>query len=87
MTLDLALIPAGDSSIRSDIGAPIPVTVTSSAPTVVAVPTGPVYLRGGDSQASFTIRALAPGVATLTITPPAGWSTPSTGNKMLVLVH
>jgi hypothetical protein len=82
-----ALTPAGDYALRSDIGAPVPVTVTSSDSSIVSVPAGPVFFSAGDSQASFTISGKSPGVATLTIAAPPGWSVAAGVSKMTVIVQ
>ena len=82
-----SLLPAGDYAVRSDIGAPVLVTVTSSNASVAAVSSTPISFGGGSSQENLLITARSPGVATLTITPPPGWSTPSSGSQLLVTVH
>jgi len=82
-----SLAPAGDFAVRSDIGAPVLLTVTSSNPSIAAVSSAPLSFGGGSSQENLLITAGSPGVATLTITPPSGWSKPSSGSQLVVTVH
>lgn len=85
--LSPSLSPAGDFALRADLPAPVPLTVTSSNPNVVAAPAGPIYFNPGDSQQRFTISGKSPGVATLTLTPPEGWSIPAGANRITVIVQ
>jgi hypothetical protein len=82
-----SLAPAGDYAVRSDIAAPVPLTIASSNSSVVAVPPGPLYFDGGTAQQTFSITAGSPGIAILTLTPPSGWSKPSGGFTMTITVH
>jgi hypothetical protein len=80
------LTPVADGTIRSDIGGPVAVSVTSSDPSIVSVPATPIIFLGGDSAQRFTITGRSSGIATLTIAAPPGWSTPAGVSKMTVIV-
>jgi hypothetical protein len=74
-------------ALRSDLSAPVAVTVTSSDSSIVSIPSTPVNFYAGDRQQGLTIVGASPGVATLTITTPAGWSRPAGAYKMSVIVQ
>jgi hypothetical protein len=81
------LTPVGDLALRSDLTAPVAVTVTGSDSSIVSVPSTPVSFYAGDRQQGLTIVGVSPGVATLTITTPAGWLRPAGSYKMSVIVQ
>jgi hypothetical protein len=85
--LSPSLTPVTDLPLRSGLPAPVPVTVTSSNSDVVSVPSGPIYFYAGDSQQRLTVSGKARGVATLTVTPPDGWSIPVGANRITVIVQ
>jgi uncharacterized protein YjdB len=59
----------------------VQVTLTSSNPSIATV-TSPVTISAGNSQGTSTLTPVSPGNATITITPPSGFSTPvSSGNN------
>ncbi len=80
------LAPLADYPLRADLPLAIPITVTSSDPSVASVPPL-VYFYGGDSRRNLTITAKSAGVATITLTPPPGYATPATGSKLTVTIH
>jgi hypothetical protein len=82
-----ALTPGGDYPLRSDFGAPVQLSVTSSDTSIVSVSSAPFYFSPGDRLATLSITARSPGVATLTIAAPPGWSLPVGGSKMSVIVQ
>lgn len=67
-------------------GLSLGVAVTSSDPAVGTV-VSPVIFSGGDGTQQTTFDALAPGVTTLGVTQPAGFSTPASGSTLEVTVN
>ena len=85
--LDAAtLLPVADYPLRADLPLAIPITVTTSDPSIASVPPL-VYFYGGDSRRNLTITGKSPGVATITLTAPAGYATPASGSKVTITVH
>ena len=69
----------GSQELRG--GFELSVQVVSSRPEVVAVTNSPVMLRRSE-QANAMVRATAPGSATVSILPPAGYVAPAAGTSI-----
>ena len=78
---------SGSMTLRPGLPS-VPVTITSSNPSVAAVPTSPI-LNSLTSSSPFTVQPLAPGQTTLTISPPPGYSLvpPNSGRTYQVIVN
>jgi len=74
------------AEIRRGIS-PVRVDVTSSNPSVIVVENSPLLFSPGEIQKPLQIRAVAPGDATLTLSTPAGFTTPSQGRELTLTVQ
>jgi hypothetical protein len=73
----LTLNIAQGQPLRGGLLAPVNVTVSSSNPTVGTIVGSPVSFVGTDTSKSVTFDPANAGTTTLSMTPPAGFSTPS----------
>jgi hypothetical protein len=66
-----------DNAAVSPGVAPLSVTVTSSNTNAGTITTSPIVFNGGDGPKPTTFKPNATGTSTITIVPPAGFSTPT----------
>jgi hypothetical protein len=66
--------------------APVAVSISSGAPSIFATPQPISFLSGTTSQV-VTLTPQSPGLVTLTIQTPTGFSTPSTGTTATLQVR
>jgi hypothetical protein len=79
------LAPESNQALRPG-AAPVSLTIVSSDPSILGT-SAPVAFRPGDSLGNLLILPSAPGVATLTIQAPAGFTMPSSGASATISVH
>ena len=65
---------------------PISVAVTSSAPAVGTITTSPVVIQPGNTSATTTFKPVSAGTSNITLSTPAGFSTPSNDNTIAFTV-
>jgi hypothetical protein len=65
----------------------VPVSVSSSDSSVVCLSNGTIYLYGGDASANEAFNALSVGQATISVTQPPGYTSPSSGAALAVRVQ
>jgi hypothetical protein len=63
------------------------VDVTSSAPGVATLAGPPLTMTSGNATGTVTLQPQAPGQTTITVTTPAGYTTPAFGNGFMVTVN
>jgi hypothetical protein len=82
------LTAANDSpvqTLRAGID-PVSVPVTSSDTTVGEITTSPVVFQGGESSLTSSFDPIGGGTATISVTQPAGFSTPVSGTQITATV-
>lgn len=67
--------------------APFTVNVTSSDPTVAAITGSPLAFSGGDSQKNIWVSGVSPGITTISISTPAGFSAPASFQQITATVR
>jgi hypothetical protein len=65
----------------------VSVTVTSSNPTIGTIVNSPAVFNGGDMSRTVQFDPLAAGTATISLTPPPGFSTPSDRQQITATVN
>ena len=75
----------GASPLRPGLQLNVP--VSSSNPGIAAPASNGVVFKGGDASESLSINGISKGSATITLTPPAGYSTPASGGSTQISVQ
>jgi hypothetical protein len=82
--LNEAMAPTAAGQVRGGIGINVP--VTSSDPTVGTIVVNPVTLAGGSSTAATSFHPLAGGSTVISLAPPEGFGTPTSGQGIAATV-
>jgi hypothetical protein len=74
-------------AVRGGFSPAVSVAVTSSNPAVGTIVGSPASFNGGDATRSLAFDPLTAGATTISVTPPAGFSTPSNNQQIVATVN